>query len=436
MTPCIAVDHFAGTGWGVACQRIGIREFGAEKMPAAIRTRSANGMRTIYRDVWSGLFHPWLVPPHRMYIASPPCTTFSLAGTGEGRRSLDDVMQAIDDRRFTDPMRLVELGEMLDPRTALVLTPLAHIWAHRPELVALEQVPPVLPVWQAVGRVLRSMGYSVWAGILRSEMFGVPQTRRRAILMARSDGKVAPPIPTHSRYYSSEPGRIDPGVRRWVSMAEALGWGMTAAPSYTITSGGAETGGYEPFPKGARDGMAAAAAAGEWSELTVETGQNSRTTTGAVRYEKSVTVPAPTVTGQVKSWVYRSGSRTRAAVRDLDAPAPTVLFGKSANEVVWMNRPATTIGADDRVAGPGRSEFVKGGTSRQDRPGTVRVTVDEAAALQSYPPGFEWRGSKSKRFLQIGNAVPPLLATAILSALMAPAEQRDEWESVFAEVAG
>jgi DNA (cytosine-5)-methyltransferase 1 len=222
--PVVAVDAFAGVGWGVACHRLGIREFGIEKAPAAIRSRSANGMRTIARDVWSALFHPWLVPAHRLYIASPPCQTFSMAGNGEGRKALADVLDAIDGELWKDPAALHGLTEVMDPRTALVLTPLAHIWAHRPELVALEQVPEVLPVWHAIAAVLRTLGYSVWAGILRAEQYGVPQTRKRAILMARLDGKVQPPTPTHSRYYSTDPGRLDQGVQKWVSMAEALGW--------------------------------------------------------------------------------------------------------------------------------------------------------------------------------------------------------------------
>jgi DNA (cytosine-5)-methyltransferase 1 len=91
---------------------------------------------------------------------------------------------------------------------------------------------------------------------------------------------------------------------------------------------------------------------------------------------------------------------------------------------IWATRPATTLMAGSPiVAGPGRSEFVKGGVSRQDREGSVRVTVTEAAALQSYPEGFEFSGKKGKQYLQVGNAVPPMLAEAILEALWAsPAE--------------
>lgn len=415
MTPQVtAVDHFAGVGWGVACHALGIREYGVEKAKEAIWSRSANEMRTIYRDVWSGLFHPWLVPSHRLYIASPPCQTFSMAGNGEGRAALDDVLTAIDDRRWVDAALLFALTEQMDPRTALVLTPLAHVWAHRPELVALEQVPEVLPVWQAIAAVLRTLGYSVWTGILRAEQYGVPQTRKRAILLARLDGKVEPPTPTHSRYYSTDPARLDPGVEAWVSMAEALGWRMTERPS-------------------------------SW----IETGQNSRVGGGETKvYRRSTELPAPTVTGQARSWMYQNGSRERAARRPVDAPAPTVHFGERLNDVRWVfDRPATTIAADPRVWPPGHkvnaADIARLGDEAArvrygDRAGTeaVRLTLAEAAALQSFPSEFVWRGSKTARFLQVGNAVPPLMGAAILSSLLAPAGVRDAWDLVFAEVAG
>jgi DNA (cytosine-5)-methyltransferase 1 len=51
----------------------------------------------------------------------------------------------------------------------------------------------------------------------------------------------------------------------------------------------------------------------------------------------------------------------------------------------------------------------------------IRLSPEEAAAIQSYPPDeFVWKGAKTKVFLQIGNAVPPLLAQRVLEALWAP----------------
>jgi len=41
-----------------------------------------------------------------------------------------------------------------------------------------------------------------------------------------------------------------------------------------------------------------------------------------------------------------------------------------------------------------------------------RLTVEEAAAIQTFPLGMHWSGPQSARFRQIGNAVPPRLAMA------------------------
>jgi DNA (cytosine-5)-methyltransferase 1 len=46
-----------------------------------------------------------------------------------------------------------------------------------------------------------------------------------------------------------------------------------------------------------------------------------------------------------------------------------------------------------------------------------RITVQEAAALQTFPPDTQWHGPQSAQYRQIGNAVPPVLGYAVAQAL-------------------
>jgi DNA (cytosine-5)-methyltransferase 1 len=410
----IALDLFAGTGWGVACQRLGIEERGVEIMPEARATRAANGMHTAYADVWEGLEGGRIwdhafedekteMSEYDLLIASPPCQTFSMAGGGAGRKALDDVLEAIETRAYMDPERLRAFGEEHDPRTALVLTPLAHVARDSPLFVVFEQVPPVLPVWERCAEEMRRWGYSVWTGIVNAEQYGVPQTRRRAILIARADGGEAKmPTPTHSRYYNRDPKRLDEGVLPWVSMAEALGWGMTERPF--ITAGNAVGRAEGVGGSGGKAAIVNAKETGAWRVGFARRadGKGEATADGyRARDLRTTDLPAQHVTEKVRSW-----TRTR---------------------------PATTVQGDPRIMPPGhrvngddvrrlghdeaRERYASrsGGDPLQvGAPTAERVTVAEAAALQSYPPGFEFAGTKTKQFLQIGNAVPPLLAEAIL----------------------
>lgn len=388
-----ALDLFAGVGWHVGAKALDIEEEGVEIMREAVATRDAIGAKTVHDDVWTFDYGTALYEGH---IASPPCQSFSMAGKGAGRKALDDVLTALWQGAYKDIDALRDVSETVgDDRTALVLTPM-HAWhVQRPEWVAWEQVPTVQPVWDACAELMREAGYNVWTGRLQAEQYGVPQTRRRSILIASRSREVSAPRPTHSKYYSRTPAKLDEGVEKWMSMAEALGWGLVKRPSYTYCGLGSSpnthaVGDTEWGGASVRKALREARDSGDpevWLRSNYGTGGDP-----SKRGERHVTEPAPTVTSKIDraKWVH-------------EEPLPE-----------WAhNRPSTTIVGSFKpeiVAAPGYRTTV----SRQNAEGSVRVSVEEAGLLQSFPSDLPWQGAKGKQYLQVGNAVPPGLAIAAL----------------------
>lgn len=196
-----AVDLFAGPGgWDVAAHSLGLNVLGIEWDKWACETRRAAGLPTIEGDVRQ--YGPADFPGAKGFIASPPCQTFSTAGRGAGRKALDVVLtaiQALADREEVD------YSSFDDERTGLVLEPLRWMLeaidlGEPYEWACFEQVPAVLPVWAAMAEVLADNGYSVDFGKLSAEEYGVPQTRKRAVLVAKLHGEASLPVPTHQSY--------------------------------------------------------------------------------------------------------------------------------------------------------------------------------------------------------------------------------------------
>lgn len=409
-----ALDLFSGArGWDVAAEPLGWTTHGVETNEAARATAEAAGFKH-YPELDVTKVH---ISPGEfdLHLASPPCQTYSMAGNGDGRRNMARVLEAL---------RAPEYLDSADERTGLVLHPLRIALEGLPRVMAWEQVPAVLPVWEACAAVLQEHGYSVVTAILNAERYGVPQTRRRAVLVARRDGIPARlPEITHSRFWNRSPERLDSGVEKWVSMAEALGWGMTQRPSMTVCGGGTDTGGAEPFGNGARAGIRREMEAGHWAL------RNNNTEHAAVR---PIEQPAPTLYFGARSnsvgWVMRANAQANSAVRPIEQPAPTITGGHDTGDRVWQrsnySAGSTSVGATSEERGrtirhPEQPSVLITGKSFQWESSAqrIRVTPEEAAALQTFPDGYPFRGNKGQRFQQIGNAVPPLLAHAILASL-------------------
>lgn len=246
------IDLFAGVGWDVAARELGLDPLGIEWDVDACATRKALGMRTVQADV--SALDPLDFAPIWGEIASPPCPTWSSAGKGAGTRDVVHCIQAAQDLASGRDTREQHRRACEDERSILVVEPLRWALALKPEWIALEQVPPVLDYWRLTARLLEQHGWRCWTGVLEAERYGVPQTRERAILMASRSSQPHPPKATHQRFVSGEPARheitLEGEILPWVSMAEALGWGMAERPSVTVAAGSGRQGGPAPLDGG------------------------------------------------------------------------------------------------------------------------------------------------------------------------------------------
>ncbi|MFE9990359.1 DNA cytosine methyltransferase [Streptomyces sp. NPDC005381] len=340
------LDLFAGPGgWSEGLRLLGLRDVGIEIDPAVCSTRRTAGHTTIRANVAAYPTRP-LRGKVTGQIGSPPCQPYSAAGLRAGNTDLPLCHQALDDLARGNDTRAAIREACSDPRSLLVVEPLRYALDLRPEWIALEEVPAVLPLFEHTARLLANTGYSTWTGTLNAADFGLAQTRRRAFLMASRTRPALPPEPTHAKG-GTLADLFGDGLPPWRTMLDVLG-----CPPGTVHTRGNHTTGGSRFP-----------------------------TTG----------PSWAITGRARSWLLKVGNRSFATRRRIDQPAPTLLFGNARKDVTWIDVDGTPV---------------------------RRLDVTEAAILQGFPADYPWAGSRTKQFQQIGNAVPPPLATAVLGALV------------------
>ncbi|MGW1540475.1 DNA cytosine methyltransferase [Streptomyces sp. NPDC002309] len=368
------LDLFAGPGGlDVAGHSLDIPSLGIEWDRNACLTRYAAGLDTLHADVSAVRRNAFesLPPEINVLAGGPPCQTYSVAGHGAGRQALDRVKEYIERLMAGDSDREIdaELDDLPDPRTALVLEPLRYaIQAtrspsreNRPyDVIVLEQVPAVAPLWEHYAKVLAETGlpdgtkYKVVVDVLDTDTYGVPQTRSRAVLIARRAGLGEPalPSPTHLSYDAKEWNRRN----------------GTSAPDQvrqpTLDEGDTSGKDEDRLPwRSMRDALS----------------------------EPVGSHPGRATPFLVRSNYGSSGDPGRRGVRTDRQPAATVT-GRISRFVVFEH-------LNERVVHEG-----------------PRFSMNEAGMLQSFPPDYPWSGTAQAQ--QVGNAVPPLFGAHLLSAAL------------------
>ncbi|MER7896912.1 DNA cytosine methyltransferase [Streptomyces sp. NPDC096046] len=388
------LDLFAGPGGlDVAAHVLDVPSLGIEWDRSACLTRYAAGLDTLHADVSAVRRDGFesLPPEINVLAGGPPCQTFSAAGKGAGRQDRNKVEDAIERLVAGDSDEKIDehLKTLSDPRTAMVLEPLRYAIRaikspnreNRPyDVIVLEQVREVEPLWEHYARVLERTGlpdgtkYKVVVDVLDTETYGVPQTRSRAVLIARRFGLGEPSLPaaTHCAY-------------------EAKNWNRT--------TGRAAGQVHQPTLE-----ESTAPKAEECRKAGDENLKHWRSMGDALE-ERVGSHPGRPTPFLVRSNYGSSSNPGRRGVRTDQQPAATVT-GRISRFVVFQH-------LDEKIVYEG-----------------PRFSMNEAGMLQSFPPDYPWSGTAQAQ--QVGNAVPPLFGAHLLSAALGlptpdPEVMREPW---------
>lgn len=394
MTDHSIIDLFAGAGgWDEGLRELGHDALGIETDALACATAEAAGHPRLMADIAE--LSPDQFDPVWGLIGSPPCQAYSTAGRKLGRQDKQHVIACARELAAGVDRRTAHRAQCQDDRSLLTVEPLRWALALRPRWVAMEQVPPVLELWELFGELLTGHGYRAAVGILSAEQYGVPQSRRRCFLIASLDGPVTLPAPTHRSYNPRRPDQVQPGEENllpWMSMAGALGW---RTPRMTHTNCQTDSG---RRPRG----------------LSRPTNRPARTvdTTAGVWTVDQLDPQSPSAFDD---------RRPTRRPRSTGCPSQTLTSSMLSGAAWTHRRPATTVLGDPRIHTPGakRSSRCPHGHDRAGRH-AVRVSPQQAGVLQGFRRDYPWQGARTRQFRQIGNAVCPPVARAVLGAAMAP----------------
>ncbi len=286
-----------------------------------------------------------------------------------------------------------------DPRNSLFKHYARFVEEFAPKAFVFENVPGLLSmadgaVFEKILQVFNELGYQLSVKILFGPHYGIPQERWRLILLGSMFGEIAHPLPTHFakgranfRGGGSLTLQLNSADEKQLAAAVTVGEAIRDLPRLNMGEGAEEVG-YTTDPTSSYalrlrnpNGVTFNHVAAKLSKQNIERMQYVPPG-GSWRDIPHDLLPRGMQQARKSDHTKRYGRLS------FDGFSGTVLTKCDPH---WG-----TVFLPD-----------------QDR----TLSVREAARLQSFPDSYRFLGSRVSQYVQVGNAVPVLMATAIAKAV-------------------
>ena len=383
------IDLFCGAGgFSTGLEMAGFNCIGGIELKETIaKTHALNhrNSKTIFgdiREIAPEDYAKQLGVDHvEVIIGGPPCPTFSTIG--------DAKIRSVTGKPTAE-----------DPRNELFLDYLKYVDYFRPEIFVIENVPNFITkykgkIFNTAVEIIENIGKDENNGegiyevekpvqVLNAVYYGVPQTRRRMMLVAHKNKRLKFEYPKQTHYFDQEDENAKK-LKPFVTVGDAIG----DLPNITDN----------------------------WRVSEVEYSKNEHLT----EYQK--------ICGK-----NNSKNTVKNNICRMSNDRAKRVFPHMAQGSIYMDLPP-----EIRQILPFREDIFKDRLKRlmEDQPSwTVlahigmdgymyihptknrTLSVREAARIQSFPDEFEFVGNQQDTYVQVGNAVPPLLGKAVGEEVM------------------